>query len=276
MRLLLLLLATLSSGCSSLLYYPTRALYINASKLPVSPTEVAFHEDSSRDEKLVAWHFSAKEDNRAILLVFHGNAQNISSHFQTMYWAVTEGLDLFIFDYPGYGGSLGSPNPENTVDAGKKALAYVQKTWPKKKVIVVGQSLGGAIALRTLIETENKTSVCAAIIDSSFDSYQKVAQEILSETWWTWPLQWLPYLLLSDRHAPYGQINRISPIPLLVLHRQQDPVVPPVMSRRIFSQAAEPKKLLPLPGKGHVNSFTSTDRVETRREFLNFVQSCME
>jgi hypothetical protein len=37
------------------------------------------------------------------ILVLHGNAQNLSTHVNSVLWLVKEGYNLFIIDYHGYG-----------------------------------------------------------------------------------------------------------------------------------------------------------------------------
>lgn len=265
---LLIFLSSLITACSSFLYYPSRIKYTDTTTLRIPPEEIKF------TDKLVAWHFKTAKKSKGVFVVFHGNAQNISTHFSTMYWVLEKGYDLFIFDYPGYGASAGSPTPKNTLDAGNSAIAYVQKTWPALPIIIMGQSLGGAIALRTIADLTERKNICAMIVDSSFDSYKKVGQSALSKVWFTWPLQWLPYLVLSDAYAPGDRIANISPLPLLVLHRKQDPVVSSKMSERVFAKAKEPKKLLLLNGSGHVNAFTDSDRVENQMALLDFIKVC--
>ena len=256
------------------MYYPTRDIYVTVSKLPTQPQDVVFHEDKEKHEKLMAWFFKSPQPSKGIVVQFHGNAQNISSHFYSMYWVLDKGYDLFIFDYPGYGGSYGSPNPQNTVGSGLKALKYVQSRWPGKNIIVVGQSIGGAIAQRTVADLQDRKGLCALVIESSFDSYQKVAQEILSNQWWTWPFQWLPYLVLSDKYAPHGRVHEISPLPVLFIHRKQDPIVHSQFLPRLHEQARDPKKKILLEGKGHINAFTANDKEKNQSLFLDFIKGC--
>jgi pimeloyl-ACP methyl ester carboxylesterase len=45
--------------------------------------------------------------------------------------------------------------------------------------------------------------------------------------------------------------NRVSPRPLLLIHGEQDTVLPPECSRYIYDNALEPKRLILLPNAGH-------------------------
>lgn len=261
-------------ACSSLLYYPTSVLYVDPKQITPPPQEHVLFTKGREKLKLIAWHFSQAENTKPILVAFHGNGQNLSSHFQNLFLWVQNGFDLFIFDYPGYGGSEGSPSPQNTVDAGLAALDYVRQKWPTKKIIVVGQSLGGAVALRTLLEWQDRSSVCLIFIDSSFDSYQKVAQKILAKNWFTWPLQFIAYGVLSDRYAPTKRLHELSPIPLIFYHQKDDPVVPSEFSERLYSQANEPKKLLIEEGHGHVNAFYGLQGLANQKKLSTTFSNC--
>jgi hypothetical protein len=275
MRLgLLISLASLLTACSSFLYYPSRIKYVKPESLKYPPEELTFYQDDQKNEKLVAWHFKTPGKAKGIFLIFHGNAQNVSTHFWTLYWALDKGYDIFIFDYPGYGGSKGEPTPMNTLDSGRRAIEYVQNKWPDEKIMIMGQSLGGAIALRAVADLENRKNICAFVADSTFTSYTKVGQTALAHTWLTWPFQWLPYLVLSNRFSPKGKIDKISPIPLLVVHRKDDPIVASSLGRQVFDEAKEPKQLAILEGNGHTDEFIGADRVENQKMLLDFLKVC--
>lgn len=263
------------TACSSYLYYPTRIKYINPEKIPHKPQEVTFYENAESKEKLTAWQFKTPQKSKGVFVVFHGNAQNVSTHFVTMYWALDKGYDVFIFDYPGYGGSHGDPTPQNTVESGTRAIQYVQKNY-NVPIIIVGQSLGGAIALRTVADLEDRKNICAFVADSTFTSYKRVGRKALSNFWLTWPLQWLPYLVLSNEWAPKGHVDKISPIPLLVIHRMKDPIIPFELSEDVYSEAKDPRQKWDIPGEGHVNTFTGVDRVENQKHFLDYIESHCE
>ena len=51
-----------------------------------------------------------KESPRGTILFLHGNAENISTHVQSVLWIVDAGYEVFAFDYRGYGWSGGKPD----------------------------------------------------------------------------------------------------------------------------------------------------------------------
>jgi uncharacterized protein len=190
-----------------------------------------------------------------VFVLYHGNAENISSHYITMLWVLQKGWDLFVFDYRGYGRSEGEPSPENTVRDGEAALRWVKEKYSDTPIVVVGQSLGGAIALRNAIDLKAEVPIRALVIEGSFSSYRSIGQNVMTRSWVLWPFQWLAHLALSDRYAPDGEIGKIAPIPMLILHSEGDATVPFKFGEQIFWQAGEPRELWKVPGNGHTDAF---------------------
>jgi pimeloyl-ACP methyl ester carboxylesterase len=54
----------------------------------------------------------------------------------------------------------------------------------------------------------------------------------------------------------------ISPVPLLIVHGDQDPYFPPEHARQLYMAAREPKELWLLPGMGHAESGSNQDLVD--------------
>lgn len=250
-----LCLTAILSGCSGLLYYPTRGLHYDPARFGLKPEEVFF--SSANGAKLFGWHFKsqAKAKSKATVVLFHGNGENLSSHYLHLTWILKYPFDLFVFDYQGYGRSEGSPSPEKTVQDGIAALEWVQKNHPGP-IVVVGQSLGGAVAMRSVIETKDRLPIRFLAVDSTFPSYRSMGRQVLSRSWITWPFQWLGWLVMSDAWAPEGRIGEISPIPMLVIHGKQDQVVEFKMGERVFAEAKDPKEFWEIRSGGHTDVFT--------------------
>lgn len=256
------------SGCSSLLYYPTSYLYVDLNALKIKPEEVMF--TTPDGTKHAGWYFRSnpKKLGKAQLVFFHGNGQNLSAHFIALYWILDHGYDFFIFDYPGYGGSQGEPTPKNTVTAGVAALRWAKAKNPTQPLVVFGQSLGGAVALSSILQVKDEISPCLIVAESSFTSYQRAGKDVLSNQWWTWLFQPLAFLVLSDSQAPRGKLKDLSPIPLLVIHGDKDPVVAYKRGEELFKEAGEPKEFWQVPGGQHIDTFGDEQGVRFKPKFL--------
>ncbi|MEN9724357.1 MAG: hypothetical protein RJB38_2343, partial [Pseudomonadota bacterium] len=53
---------------------------------------------------------------------------------------------------------------------------------------------------------------------------------------------------------PETSFVKISPLPLLVIHGEKDPVIPVQFGRRIFELAKEPKELWLIPNGQHLDT----------------------
>lgn len=115
----LLLISTIS--CTNLIYYPDRYLWGDPRVHGFNYHE--YFVPSFDGTKLLFWDVqSKKNDPENLILYFHGNAQNISSHIFNLLWLAENTSDIIIFDYRGYGLSEGMPYPRGLVEDGLKAL----------------------------------------------------------------------------------------------------------------------------------------------------------
>lgn len=249
-----LILSLIVSGCSSLFYYPDRVLHVDLTNLKPGPEDVFF---DVAGEKLHGWYFhqASGKKTKAVILFYHGNGQNVSSQFAYLHWILNQPYDFFIFDYEGYGRSTGSPSPEKTVRDGEAALAWLHMREPKLPIVVFGQSLGGIVALRNMVDLKEKYPIPLIVIDSSFTSYKRVARRKANSIWFLWPFQWLTYLMFSDHYAPEGELARLAGTKLVVVHGDADQVVPYSCGEELYAEAPEPKEFWRVPGGWHTDLF---------------------
>lgn len=251
-------LILLLSGCTHFFFQPSRKVFYSPEKLGYRHQEISFK--STDGTRLHGWYFQStlKKAAKGTILQFHGNAENVSTHFLSLIWLIEHGYNLFIFDYRGYGKSRGRPDPGGINRDAIAAIRFCKNHFAGdyQKFIIWGQSIGGIIALRALIDPELNSSVDAAVIESSFLSYRELAREKLSDFWLTWAFQPLTFLLVSDSYSVKDAVIRLSPTPLLVIHGTDDRVVPFRFGEEIFSRAGEPREFLKIKGGVHLNSMT--------------------
>lgn len=238
-----------------MLYFPTRIEHVDRSKMPIKPEDLAFNSEDGTHLHAWRFHAGAGAPGKCALLLFHGNGQNLSTHFFSLYWILEHGYDYVVFDYHGYGSSEGKPSPKATVEDGHAALREIHKLYPDKKIVVVAQSLGGAIGLRSVLDLKNEIPISLIIADSTFASYRSVARSTLSNQWQTWLFQPLGWLLMSDQYAPGDDLKNLAPIPLVVVHGDQDTAVDISMGRDVFARASAPKEFWLVPGGHHIDAF---------------------
>lgn len=261
----------LATGCTSLLYYPDDVIYVDpATSFRKPPDDVVIK--SATGEENHAWYFAALKPAKAIIVFCHGNGQNRSAHIVSMYWLVREGYDLLAIDYPGYADNDGEPTPQNTVEAAKAAIRYAVAKKPNLPLIVYGQSLGGAISMRAVLDLRSEVHPKLVVADSTFMSYKAAARGLMSKHWLTWVFQPIGGWVMSDAFAPGKEIAKLD-APLLVIHARDDSVIPFDLGEELFATANEPKEFWPLEKSDHIRAFILPEGASTRQRFLNKLAS---
>ena len=250
-------------GQSGLLYLPDAA----GRGLVATPAAIGlrYEEVQLRTEDgvpLHGWLISAPETTRQAprrtLLFFHGNAGNISHRLDSLRIFAELGLDVFIFDYRGYGRSGGSPSEEGTYRDATAAWHWLtrERGLDPRQVVLFGRSLGAAVA----VELATRTDPAGLIVESAFTSVPDLGAELYP---------FLPVRLLSRyRYDNLGRIASVR-VPVLVVHSRGDEIIPFRQGQALFSAAREPKQFLELQG-GHNDGFLASEAAYRRglAEFL--------
>ncbi len=251
-------------GCGGgLFFYPTQEIYTLPEQVKLDYEIVDFQ---SRDGlQLKGWLIHSKtQKSRGVVVQFHGNAENMTSHFLSLAWLPKYGFDLFVFDYRGYGASEGSPTIKGAVFDSVAAIEYVVKKFPNQPIILVGQSLGGALLLAALHEDQSllqQASFQLIVLEGAFASYQQIMQEKMQESFLLYPFQWLSYVMVSDVYAPKNLIAKENGIPYLIISGDDDTVVPPHHSDALYQQIQGEKYRWSVPGGRHIDAFTRFGKI---------------
>lgn len=243
--------------CNNTFFYqPTKEVYFHPDKLLLKYKELYL--EGVDHNKLHAWLFPISSSKSlasplATIVQFHGNGENISSHYLSLLWLRKYKFEIFIFDYRGYGRSEGQPDTGKIIADSKLVLEFIQKkNKPSKRpIIVYGQSLGGVIAARTLGEMKDKALIKTIVIESSFSSYRSIAKQIGSKI--CLPIGYLAYPIISDAYAIQDFLPKFKPIHTIVIHGNKDTVVPYRNGLEIFNLASQPKDFLKIQDGGHLN-----------------------
>ena len=192
--------------------------------------------------RIEAWYVPAPAARGAALLA-HGNAGNISHRVDYALMFHRLGYSLLLFEYRGYGRSEGKPSEEGTYADARAAWRHLvaQRGFPPERIVLVGESLGGAVVAR-LAAAERPG---ALVLASCFVSVPELAAELYP---------WLPARWLARyRYDALEALGRVSS-PVLIAHSRQDDIVPFRHGERLFAAAREPKAFLELAG-GHNDGF---------------------
>jgi fermentation-respiration switch protein FrsA (DUF1100 family) len=244
--------SALLPGCTMIenfFFYPDATAYTMPSQFGLRHEDVFFAApDGSR---LHGWWLPAlRQPARASVLHLHGNAANITNHLPLAAWLPPAGFNLLMFDYRGFGRSEGRPTLAGVVEDAQAALALLRAR-PEvdaNRLVVFGQSLGGATALRLL--ARDAQGVRAAVIDAAFASYRGIARDAAAG-----PLALLlPVVLPSLPPAaddPIGALAHIR-LPLLYVHGSADRVVPVSHTDALAAATPGPHAVLRVDGAQHM------------------------
>jgi uncharacterized protein len=256
------------AGCTPVFFQPSSGIHATPGLYGIDYERVEFK--AADGTGLFAWFLPARGEAEGTVLYLHGNAENISAHFPNVAWMPAAGFNVLAFDYRGYGGSEGRPSLPGVqldIDAAMRVLLERPDVDPDR-IIVFGQSLGGALAIHYVAHSVYRDHVKAVVVDSPFSDYRRVAQEKLAGLFITWPLQWLPTFTVNNDYSPKASVAALSPIPLLLIHGERDAIVPPHHSRLLFESAQEPKALWSLPEAGHIGAVRDAKVRARLAEFL--------
>jgi len=250
-RCLLLLPLAALCGCTHLFFHPETRVFSDPAAAGLKYEAIKFASEDGT--ALTGLFFPAAGEARATVVDFHGNAQNMTAHFPYSAWLAAEGYNVFIVDYRGYGASGGKADLDGVVMDARAALAHSLKLPGARpdRIVVFGQSLGGAVAVAALAQSGFKPA--ALVVEGTFYSYRGVASESLRRHWLTWPLAWLPWLAVSGRHSPADFISGIT-CPKLFIHSENDGTVPFSQGKKLYDAAPQPKEFWTVPG-GHIEAF---------------------
>ncbi|EPL10849.1 putative lipoprotein [Pseudomonas sp. CF161] len=245
------------SACSSLLFYPEPGLPFTPERAKLEYRDVTL--TTADGLKLHAWWLPAKAGVplKGTVLHLHGNGGNLAWHLGGSWWLPEQGYQVLLVDYRGYGLSQGEPSLPAVYQDVDAAFTWLDQA-PEvqgKPLIVLGQSLGGALAIHYLVEhPERQRQLKAIVLDGVPASYRDVGQYALSTSWLTWPLQVPLSWLVPDADSAIHAIPRLTGVPKLLYHSIDDPIVPLSNGIRLY-QAAPAPRVLQLTRGGHVQTF---------------------
>ena len=219
-------------------YLPTPWPQQNDISLSDFTQDVTFNSDTG--VPLHAWRLACPHP-RAHVLFLHGNAGNLAGR-QSMLEELHDAqeIDLFAFDYRGYGKSHGRPSEAaNISDARTARRVYATLAGiPESEVVLMGRSLGGGVAVGLAAEDGAR----GLILQSTFTSLPDMAAR---------QFPWLPVrLMMKNRYPSLEQLPEYHG-PLLCSHSRDDTIVPFQMGRELFAAGNEPKDFFQMSGSDH-------------------------
>ncbi len=250
---------------NSLLFFPSQwprgfpATAVLAERVGVPIEDCSFV--SPDGVRLHAW-WCRPSGSDAVLLLFHGNAGNLADRLELVLALASIPVQVVIVDYRGYGRSDGRPDEAGLYADALGAWSFLTGTHgvPADRIVVLGKSLGGAVA----VDLATRVEPAGLIVQSSFTSVPEMAAV---------HYPFVPRTLIRNRFDSAAKIGRVT-CPVMVVHSTSDEIAPYPMGRRLFDLAPEPKRFLAVEGAAHNETWVVGGR-EWLEAVRRFVLDCV-
>jgi pimeloyl-ACP methyl ester carboxylesterase len=239
-----------------------------------------------------------KQLRKSVVILAHGAFRSKDLFVKALLTAwLSETFDVISFDFRGHGESGGVWTGDGKTIADLKCVIDFARQKGYQKIGVYGRSMGGWTAILEAVDYHDVDALVVAGLPPGFFSEVPEFEGRIKiikypgAAFLTRILLGVRFKHFTDARRPIDEIGRVSPIPLLLLFNKVDPAagvewergmwdsIPPRQRRRtirnkrfifsaeeVFNKASQPKKLLLLPGIGHVYSLQGLRTLFTQVE----------
>jgi alpha-beta hydrolase superfamily lysophospholipase len=207
---------------------------------------------------LKGWRYPAAGRPRGTVVYLHGAGDNRGSSIRIADHFVPMGFDVLAYDSRAHGESEGTACTYGFYE--KQDLARVLAHVEARPIILIGTSLGAAVALQTAAQNR---LVAAVISVATFSDLRTVASE--RAPFFASRHEIEEAFRLAEAEAHF-RVDEASPLaaapaitaPVLIIHGAADSDTRPAHSQRVFDALRGPKRLIYVPGAGHNNALGQT------------------
>ncbi|HVZ20099.1 MAG TPA: alpha/beta hydrolase [Vicinamibacterales bacterium] len=257
------LLAVLTVVALAVRLLESRFAFFPASGETITPHSFGVEYDTlsiatADGERLHAWAMRPAVPH-ARIVYFHGNGGNLSVWAPILARIAGRGYSVLAFDYRGYGMSTGRPS-ERGLYRDVDAVIERTKEWQEQMIVVYwGRSLGCTMAAYAA----TVRAPHGLILESGFPSARSLVRSspVLAVLAW-----------FSSYRFPCREFLRRVNVPVLVMHGDDDHVVPIAQGRELFDGIVGRKRFVTIRGGDH-NDLTPGDAHAYWRAVDEFIAS---
>lgn len=193
-----------------------------AGPLPTAPPGI---EAISTESGLVWILPAATQAPAPVVFLFHGNGENVAGLLPNAWAYHTRGLAVVMVEYPGYGGTAGSPTQRTVTEAAVDAYDAMAARGDvdTSRAVAHGFSLGGAVAAQLAERRELR----GLVLESTFTSMSAMYRSMR-----------IPGFLCRDPFRT-DEVLRSFDAPVLLFHGRHDDIVPASHSRKLETIARD-------------------------------------
>lgn len=223
-------------------WFEWKSVYAPSRRMEATPADVelAYEDVQFVAEDGVVLHgwWIPHPEARGTILYCHGNGLNIANRIGLCRDLHALRVNVFIFDYRGYGQSRGWTTEQGTYRDARAAYEVVRARYDdaeRPPVVVYGASLGGAVAAQLALDKP----VRGVVFEAAFSSVVDVGERLYPGL----PVRWL----VRFRYDAVRRVSRIT-VPKLFAHSREDQLIPFELAQKLFDAAAPPKRFFELTG----------------------------
>lgn len=221
------------------------------------------HQTNAQESLHGIW-LPSKQADAPVVLYLHGARWPVLSGIWRMQRLNELGFSVLGIDYRGFGQSSGyMPSEAMAYEDAAQAWQWLQIHHPTQQRFIYGHSLGGTIAVDLASRVQDEQGV---ILEATFPSTYEVF--VTLPKWGRIPV----WPLLTQRFDAGSKIASIGS-PVLVIHGSADKTIASHLGQRLFDQAAEPKRYLPVINGTHHNAMMNIpagDLRATLQQLMDF------
>ena len=203
--------------------------------------------------------YQPAEQGMPTVLYFHGNGGTLSGASVSNRALVETGFGALLVEYRGYGGNPGSPSEAGLYKDGIAAARWlIERGVPPHETIVIGNSIGSAVATFVAADRDNGLEEPAALIlIAPFMSLPDAAADSL---WWI-PAR----MLVKESYDTRARLAETQ-LRVLIQHGDADNIVGFRHGQTLYETAAN-AEFIPYAGSGHALSFEERSQA-ARRDWI--------
>ncbi len=215
---------------------------------------------STDGTRLQGW-WIPRPNARATLLYCHGGDSNRAADARWIGFFARNRMNVFLWDYRGYGDSEGVPSETGLRRDAIAAFDAAAGTAPDLPVVLFGHALGAAVAARLALERP----AAGLVLDSPFASAADMARRLRPD---------LPLArFLSVEYDTAACLAALPGLPKIIGHSPADAVIPFQSARTLLAAAAPPKTFVVLEG-AHGDHSWFRDGAPGNAELSAFLERC--
>lgn len=187
---------------------------------------------------VTGWYAPPRRAGRSTIVYCHGNARTLAHRAHKARRLLDAGYGVFLVGYRGYGGNPGRPS-ENGLYADARAVVgwLLGRGTSPTRLVLYGESLGTGIATQLATEIEDLRGV---VLEAPFTRMPDLAPAFLAP------------VVFADQYDSLSKMRAVT-APLLIIHGEDDGVVPVAQGRRLLQAAHAEAEGVFLAGAGHNN-----------------------